>query len=402
MASQEASQGAVNPPDTCHEHGRSICPSCLFNCEVEDSAAPCKLEENTQMYIAYPPGPLFSWLFSWSSFRDDDNDQKLETIHHNPYAHESNTIAQNAGWHPLFVPQFDEQAKGIEIRQRFVPVFLWVRLKAPVPEMPGTAFSQKPCNICQLRWLRGHTRDEEHPHHNSLLPADTKNMNVKQRSLVVCVDGQMPAGSQAGAQTGSLTVGLGVFFSTGSKYNQSQPLRLASATKQSAEFHAARLALTILKERVIPDWREHLKQKDNKPSDETDNKTGNKTDDKTDDKTKGKTENMQDDTSIRLIIATDSKAMVETFTTNIKKWQYDAEKGTYYRASGTKRAHTRVKNSDIIRDIQVQIDELEGVEVVWYPLSREYNDEARNIASAARHTVADGDSARMEAPTMED
>ncbi|KAI0376782.1 hypothetical protein F5Y04DRAFT_265745 [Hypomontagnella monticulosa] len=346
MGSREASPGAVAPPDRCHEHGHPICPLCLFSCRAAKKG-PYVLKEGTKLYIAHPSEVMFSWP------SDGRDAQRLEALKENPHANQSNTIAQNGGFYPLFVPQLDEQVKGMEIWKQSRP-FTWIRFKTLPPESPNTAFSVRACEICQLRWLRGDTceKHHSHPQHNSLLAAEAEEGHLKQRSLVICVDGQMPSG----VQSGPAKMGLGVFFSKNSAYNQSKPLYLESATKQAAEFHSVLLALAIVRDRVLPDWLNCRNQSNDK----------------------------QDNTDIRLIIATDSANVVNTFASYMKKWQYDAEKGVYHKFSGKQGKRFPVRHSDIIRALQVQINQFAGVEVVWYPIGRDYNTDARNLARAAR------------------
>ncbi|KAI1765672.1 hypothetical protein GGR53DRAFT_489321 [Hypoxylon sp. FL1150] len=351
----------------CSKHNRHICPPCLFNCQVVDlsfSVPSLALEDGAQAYLSWPD----QLLFNWSETRPDL--KKLEFLadltRANPY--DNYTVAENGGWYPLFVPQFDEQVQG---------VFLWdnsrrwrfTTFKIPAACQPDF-FETVCCADChQLTWLKGGADEEgglsfhSHPRHQTLSTVAAAQRFLDVRSLLVYVDGILlprrkhTAGPVAG-------VGIGVFFGKDSKYNLSETLAMEPASKQRAEIVAAGRAMDVLKNDIIGAWAGQLKKA-------------------------GQEEGIN---HIRLIIATSSADLVDTFTRRIRKWEWDRETQCYYKPGEGHGTNGRIKNSDVVRAVSCQIEDMErgeiGVETVWYHVDKEYSAEARYLAKAAAGSPA--------------
>ncbi|KAI1778742.1 hypothetical protein F4818DRAFT_402348 [Hypoxylon cercidicola] len=342
---------------TCRDHDRRICPPCLFNCQKVDldlSTSPLDVADGLQVYMAYPHRLLFTWSEQHEDLKKLD---ALADISQNS-EYDDYTIVENAGWYPLFIPQWDEQVRGAGIWDRFRE-FRFMQFKTPVPDSPDK-FDTVWCETCQLTWLKGETNNRgvsfhAHPRHQTLPTLVAAERYLDVRSLIVRVDGVLPNRYPAGP----VNAGMGVFFGKGSKYNHSEPFYMESGSKQRAVFYSAQRAMEIVRDTVIPEWLGHLKEA----------------------KEDGGINH------IRLIIATNSEDVTDTFAKRINRWQWDRVNHQYRRPGKGKGAGDFVKNSDIIRNVHRQIEDFKrsdvGVETLWYHVGKQYNDEAKALASTS-------------------
>ncbi|KAI1372500.1 hypothetical protein F4677DRAFT_264092 [Hypoxylon crocopeplum] len=352
MAFQEIAGHPAGALGQCPKHGRAICPPCLFNCQEVLLDAPLENKEKTDIYQAYPT----QLMFSWSSKHPDL--EMLSILADPDFASNKdenylNTVGENAGWHPLFIPQWDEQVQGVRLWDKFRHL-RFIKFKAPTPQDSDAGVVTQYCDKCELTWLKGLGLSNTHPMHNSLAGPEAHSRGLDERSLIVHISAVMLKGVKNGVRKS----GLGAYFGPGSKYNQSQPLDVLAPNKQVAELHAARYVLSVIKEQVYPEWLRHL-------------------------------EDMNQDYpsgDLRLIIATDAKMIVDIFTDFIFKWQFDAQKNEYSNNIRHSKARKVIQNSDVIAAIKQQVDEFEdmhtGIEVVWYRISRQFNVEANALAKA--------------------
>ncbi|KAI4866479.1 hypothetical protein F4820DRAFT_248696 [Hypoxylon rubiginosum] len=354
MASEDTSRQSSEDL-ACREHGRRICPPCLFNCQkvlLNIGTFPLDIKDGLLVYMAYPRQALFTWSEQYADL--NKLDALADTSRENRF--DNYTVAENAGWYPLFIPQLDEQVVGAGLWDYFRK-FRFMEFKSPVPDSPDTLDTIW-CDICQLTWLKAKrvaTSDLPHPRHQTLPTFAAAGRYLDVRSIIVHVDGVLPSKYPVGP----VNAGIGVFFGEGSKYNQSEPFYMDTPSKQRAEFYSARHAMEVIKDEVIHEWLGHLKEA--KKESETNH--------------------------IRLIIATNSIDLVDTFTKRIDKWEWDRATRQYYRPGKGHGARDGVKNSDIIRTIYRQMENFKrsetGVETVWYHVDKKFNAKARALASSS-------------------
>ncbi|KAL7621747.1 hypothetical protein AAE478_009074 [Parahypoxylon ruwenzoriense] len=350
----------------CDQHRLSICPTCLFNCQQAIFSNDLIQAMKKDMTLELAEGNIYStWpkirVFSWSP--GNPNFKLLETLC-NPDHGEMLPIAHCTGWFPRFIPQLDEQVRGSIIWDKFRQ-FRYLGFKTPVAHTPdyfGTLY----CKECHLTWLKGQASGalHLHPSHNTLSTPEATERLLDERSIMVNIAGTMCSKDQNGL---SFT-GLGIYFGPMSKYNHSEAMYTFSTTKQAADLHSARLALWIVRERIIPDYLTLLERH-------------------------GRGSNDQNN-DVRIILTTDSMNLVDTFCDHLKKWVYDPKIKAYRRVkknSGKWRGKgDTVKSSDIIVCVQHELGELEncpiGVEVVWYYVPTNFNKDAIDLANS--HAVS--------------
>ncbi|KAI6086453.1 hypothetical protein F4821DRAFT_127632 [Hypoxylon rubiginosum] len=363
MASQDSSQepSADVSISKCREHQRRICPPCLFNCQKVDLKLPThaflELEDGVQVYLTYPDQALFTW----SEQRPDLKKLEIMADNTGKSRYDRYNLSENAGWYPQFIPQWDEQVVGAHLWDESRK-WRFMEFKTPVTFQPDY-FETVWCETCQLTWLKGGDNKGEfsfhsHPRHQALSTIEGRKRFLDFRSLIIYVDGALPKKTHHVADN----FGIGVFFGKDSKHNLSKSVSKDGSSKHSAEFEATMRAMLVVRDNIIDEWFSRLVEAD-------------------------QTEGIN---HIRLIIATSSSNLVETFTQRIKKWTWDNEAQTYYKASaGQRRRDTdRVKDSAIIRSVWCQMELFKkapeiGLDTVWYLVDKEHNTEALALAKAS-------------------
>ncbi|XXH02157.1 hypothetical protein Hte_008525 [Hypoxylon texense] len=362
MTSRGTSPEESADDSTCRDHDRRICPPCLFNCQevhLDLGAFPLGMKDGLMAYISYP----YQFLFTWSEQHADLTKLDALASANKPNRYDNYTIAENAGWYPLFIPQLDEQVVGPDIWDGFRR-FRFMEFGTPVPDSPDKLDTTY-CKICQLTWLKGKggvngandvpINELAHPRHQTLDTSVATDRYLDVRSIIVHVDGVLAKDYPADR----VYAGIGVFFGEDSKYNQSESFDLKLPSKQRAELYSAQLAMEIIRNDVIGEWLGHLKRT-----------------------------NIDENgiNHIRLIIATNSTDLTDTFTKRIDKWRWDRATHQYYKPGRKHGASDVVKNSDIIRTIYRQIEDFKkgevGVETLWYHIDKKFNAEARDLAES--------------------
>ncbi|KAI1505983.1 hypothetical protein F5X99DRAFT_176753 [Biscogniauxia marginata] len=405
----------------CHSHKRSICPECYVGCEkLIDSGGTIELESagtlqttDGDVYIIRG-GTRDGFLFSWSPTNTDDS--HLAKLQASDDLSKTNTqsLASYLGWTPRFIPQWDEQVQGVKIWDLGRQI-KDTKVKPPVP-LPPNQLNTTYCEECQLTWVTGDTGTHVHSHptHDALSTDAAYSYHIDQRSIIVHVAGENCSKGD-GRKNG---IGrLGIYFGKDSKYNHSEHIYLIgdSATRRCAEIHAARHALLIVKEQVIPAYMDYLERKDEPGSSSPDNQSdrGNATayqvpkqyqvekpfelelssdDTASEATTPEESVDLEDykDPDIRLVLATDSKNLIDLFCDQIHKWVYDEEAQEFRTKKSGRKSGKRgdlVKNNDIIVDFWNALHNLlkgpVGVQVSWYHIPRRFNDEAHELADAS-------------------
>ncbi|KAI0172998.1 hypothetical protein GGR52DRAFT_431156 [Hypoxylon sp. FL1284] len=298
---------------TCVTHDRPICPPCLFNCQRVDldlTSSSLVIQDGLQVYMAYPRQVLFTWSEQRADLRKLDALADLSRSNE----FEKYTVVENAGWSPLFVPQLDEQVKGVDVWDYFRQ-YCYMEFKRPVPDSPDT-FGSVWCSECQLTWLKGETNNgpaniNTHPRHQTL-PVDLAQVRyLDYRSLIIHIDGVLPKGQS----TGPVNAGIGVFFGEDSRYNLSEPFAIRRNSQHRAALRAAQRALETVRDDVIPEWLAALEE--------------------------AKAASMYN--HMRVIIATKSEALVNIFTKRIQEWKWDRVSHQYLR-SGNRPANRRLQD----------------------------------------------------------
>ncbi|KAI1635208.1 hypothetical protein F4809DRAFT_614812 [Biscogniauxia mediterranea] len=403
---------SLGKPAVCHAHKYSVCPECGIGCERRAySGASIDVQHGETLHVADDEeifatvgGAQDGALFSWSP--KDVNDNRLASFQcadgsdRNKAKTKTPNLASHFGWAPRLIPQWDEQVRGVQIWD-VGHRFRHIRFKPPPPSPPDR-LSTTYCEECQLTWITGDAgaQGHSHPTHNALSAQDTAPYDLDQRSIVVHIRGEnhdMGGGHRDG------TGGLGIYFGKNSKYNHSEPIYLTgeSATRRCAEIHAARHALLIVKESVIPDYVAGVERKKEQASSSSSSSSSydmhwmaNKYRvEKPFELHASSQDQMSDDhdnaMGIRLVLATDSRNLVDLFCDQIRQWVYDEERQEFRRADrkGGKKKGATVKNSEIISDFYNELDELAeapvGVRVCWYHIPPQCNGEAGKLANAS-------------------
>ncbi|KAI0010807.1 hypothetical protein F4779DRAFT_638434 [Xylariaceae sp. FL0662B] len=252
-------ENLASAPDPLCPHGLEICPPCGHGCQrIKISTKPGAYQWTDFVNDLEPlgEGRLYvtrqSYMFSWRS--DETDTTRITTL----LEHDVDKLlplALHFNWSPRFIPQWDEQVRGIGIWNK-LELVRGVRFKAPAP-VPPSMIGITYCNECQLTWLKGETSKyfHIHPTHNTLRAHDASLKLLEERSLVVHID----AVKYGPGTAGEGIYGVGVYFGKDSKYNHTHTMYLvSSAHKQNAEIHAACEALRMIKKRILPDYIELL------------------------------------------------------------------------------------------------------------------------------------------------
>ncbi|KAI0469096.1 ribonuclease H-like domain-containing protein [Xylaria cf. heliscus] len=246
-----------------------------------------------------------------------------------------------------FIPQWDGQLLGpanicgIETNYADPP-------KALTPDQLNMHY----CGECQLTWMEGDVGAEavrSHPSHHTYqhIHAGTN------RSLVVFTDGACSSNGSSSAVKAS----IGVYFGPQPRYNISR-LRNGNGipTNQVAEIAAARSALRQVRQNIEPIRRVLIQTLF--PQAEEDQ--------------------VRDIKRFCLIVATDSSCVVECMSKHIAKWSL--VDGIYMNRQG----HV-IRNGHVFAKLADEVQELSmvGVQVAWYHVPREFNQEADRLARLA-------------------
>ncbi|KAI0599613.1 hypothetical protein F4775DRAFT_550665 [Biscogniauxia sp. FL1348] len=405
-ANQAWDTSSQGKPIVCHAHKNSVCPECGIGCErrayagasVEIQHGETLQVANDEEIFARVGGAQDGVLFSWSP--TDVNGNRLASLQCadeldiSKAKAKTPNLAFHFGWAPRLIPQWDEQVKGLQIWD-VGHRFRHIRFKPPSP-LPPDQLSTTYCEECQLTWITGDAgaQGHSHPTHNALSAQDAAPYVLDQRSIVVHIRGE---NHDMVDQRKDGVGRLGIYFGENSKYNHSEPIYLTgeSATRRCAEIHAARHALLIVKESVLPDYVARVEKQEQASSGSSYNmhqmaekyRVEKPFELDTSSQDQMSTSEDQDDMDIRLVLATDSKNLVDLFCDQIRQWVYDEETREFRRADrkGGKKKGATVKNSEIISDFYDALNELVeapvGVQVCWYHIPPQCNDEARKLAN---------------------
>ncbi|KAI5918437.1 hypothetical protein F4810DRAFT_691913 [Camillea tinctor] len=384
----------------CYSHKKPLCPECEVGCDrctspgatLEIHGETLHVAENEEIYTVVG-GAQDRVLFSWSP--NYENDDRLAALQSSDTLNirrgKALSLASHFRWTPRFIPQWDEQVEGVQIWD-ISRRFKHVSLKPPSP-LPPDQLKTTYCSECQLTWITGDTgaQGHSHPTHNALSARDTVPYIIEQRSIIVHICGEnreMGDGRKDGVGR------LGIYFGPNSKYNHSEPIYLTgdSATRRCAQIHAVRLALLIVKENVVPDYVTNVERIDKANSTSPPynphqmlKKYRVEKPFEPDDASQDRVSEM----NIRLVLATGSKNLVDLFCDQIDQWQYDEETQELRRPArkGGKKKGLAIKNNEIISDIYNELNELAGapvgIQVCWYHIPPQFDDEARKLADAS-------------------
>ncbi|KAI1412816.1 hypothetical protein F5Y13DRAFT_162716 [Hypoxylon sp. FL1857] len=252
-----------------------------------------------------------------------------------------------------FMPQWDEQLLGPSNT-------LMIKIgydKPPNPLTPNELHLNY-CQDCELTWLEGNAGSEaalSHPSHHTHahVYAGTN------RSLVVFIDGACPFNGQ---ELFTTFLSIGVYFGRGSPYNVSKCLDdVPRPSNQKAEIAAALEAMRHVRQNIEPTRRALIRNT----------------------LPRGSEDHRRDIRRFRLVIATDSSYLVECLSDRISKWSLT--NGVYMNEKGR-----AITNSEGFMRLNNEVDALSrvGIQVVWYHVPREHNQEADRLAQAALSPLA--------------
>ncbi len=227
-----------------------------------------------------------------------------------------------------FLPQMDLQTVGPSwiVQREAASLTIGNLPPALPPSDPLVAMSY--CDSCQLTWLRGFNKDRHtHPLHNAV-DRDAAGEGRCLRSIVIWVGASVRAGRMT----------YSAYFGGNSKYNITEELAGDKQTLLNAQIMASLRALEMTKSRVLADVVGLLKQ--HKASGEDDGS----------------------DVHFRVLLVTDSGFLVD----NICDSFHDT----------TKLPLSVVEKFDAVYG---DLEEV-GIELQWYLISKEHNQQANALA----------------------